>query len=77
MVTTSICLDYKSMANKLASLVQGDIDKLSVTKTSWGQQFSEAMNVNGGDAESAKFIHYFAHALSFFWKVRLLTNMTM
>ena len=57
------------MANKVASLVQGDIDKLSVTKTSWGEQFRDAMNVNGGDLETAKASHYIGHALAFFWKV--------
>ena len=57
------------MANRMASLVQVDMDKLSVTKTSWGQQFQDAMNVNGGDLETAKFGHYVGHALSFFWKV--------
>ena len=35
------------MANKLASLVQIDLDKLNVTKTSWGENFRDAMNVNG------------------------------
>ncbi|CAF1575545.1 unnamed protein product [Rotaria sordida] len=62
--------DYKTMANKMASLVQGDIDKLSVTTTTtWGQQFREAMNVKGGDLETAKFSHYVGHSLSFCWKV--------
>lgn len=64
-----ILLDYKTMANKMASLVQVDMDKLSVTKTSWGQQFRDAMNVNGGDLETAKAGHYIGHALAFFWKV--------
>lgn len=63
------------MATKVASLVKADIDKLSVTKTSWGQQFYEAMNVNGGDIETAKFGHYIAHTLAFFWKVRLKIRM--
>ncbi len=66
-----VFLDYKTMANKMASLVQVDIDKLSVTKTSWGQQFRDSMNVNGGDLETAKFGHYIGHTLSFFWKVLL------
>ncbi|CAF3909684.1 unnamed protein product, partial [Rotaria sp. Silwood1] len=61
--------DYKSMANKLASLVQIDLDQLSVTKTTWGQQFREAMNVNGGDIGTATFGSYIGHAISFFWKV--------
>jgi solute carrier family 8 (sodium/calcium exchanger) len=62
------------MANKMASLVQVDMDKLSVTKTSWGQQFQDAMNVNGGDLETAKFGHYVGHALAFFWKVIFQIN---
>ena len=53
----------------MASLVQGDIDKISVTKTTWAQQFSNAMNVNGGDLESAKFGHYIGHSFAFFWKI--------
>jgi len=53
----------------MASLVQVDIDKLSVTKTTWGEQFRDAMNVNGGDLETAKFGHYIGHTLAFFWKV--------
>ncbi len=53
----------------MASLVQVDMDKLSVTKTSWGQQFRDAMNVNGGDLETAGIGSYIGHALAFFWKV--------
>lgn len=63
------CLDYKSIANRMASLVQNNINKFSVTKTSWGQQFREAMNVKGGDVENATFTDYFGHSLAFFWKV--------
>ncbi len=62
-------LDYKAMANQMASLVQHDMDKLNVTKTTWGQQFQDAITVNGGDLETAKFGHYIGHALAFFWKV--------
>jgi solute carrier family 8 (sodium/calcium exchanger) len=54
------------MANKMASLVQVDMDKLSVTKTTWSQQFRDAMNVNGGDLETATIGHYIGHALAFF-----------
>ncbi len=57
------------MANQMASLVQGDMDKLSVTKTTWGQQFQDAITVNRGDLETAKFGHYIGHVLTFFWKV--------
>ena len=58
------------MANRMASLAQADLDKLNVTKTTWGQQFRDAIYVNGGDLETAKFSHYIGHVLAFFWKVR-------
>ncbi len=57
------------MANRMASLVQANMDKLNVTKTTWGQQFHDAINVNGGDLETAKVGHYIGHVLAFFWKV--------
>ena len=41
----------------MASLVQVHIDKLSVTKTTWGEQCSNAININGGDLETAKKLH--------------------
>jgi solute carrier family 8 (sodium/calcium exchanger) len=62
-------LDYKAMANRMASLIQADMDKLNVTKTTWAQQFQDAITVNGGDSQTAKFGHYIGHALAFFWKV--------
>ncbi len=65
----SFSLDYKAMANRMAALVQADMDKLNVTKTTWGQQFKDAITVNGGDLKTAKFGHYIGHALAFFWKV--------
>ena len=68
-----IYLDYKTMAKRMASLVQVDIDKLNVTKTTWAQQFRDAMNVNGGDLETAKISHYIGHGFAFFWKV--ISNM--
>ena len=53
----------------MASLVQADITKLTVTKVTWAEQFQNAMNVNGGDLKTAKVGDYIGHALSFFWKV--------
>lgn len=53
----------------MANLVNADLDAISVVKKGWRQQFEEAVNVNGGDSESAKFIDYVAHVMSFPWKV--------
>ena len=40
----------------------------------WGQQFRNAMSVNGGDVESATSLDYFMHFVTFPWKVCLVTD---
>jgi solute carrier family 8 (sodium/calcium exchanger) len=39
----------------------------------WGQQFRNAMSVNGGDVENATSMDYFMHFITFPWKVCFLT----
>lgn len=56
--------------NRMANMVIADLDAISVVNKGWGEQFKEAMNVNGGDVESAKMIDYIMHFFSFPWKVR-------
>jgi solute carrier family 8 (sodium/calcium exchanger) len=60
--------DLKNIASRMANLVNADLDAISVVKKSWGEQFHEAMNVNGGDA-NAKPIDFIMHFLAFPWKV--------
>ena len=43
---------------------------LRLQKASWGQQFKEALNVNGGEVEAASNLDYFLHFLTFGWKVK-------
>ena len=62
----------KNIANRMANMVNADLDAISVVKKGWGQQFNEAMNVNGGDIDSATPIDYFLHVFSFPWKVKYL-----
>ena len=62
--------DLKNIANRMANLVNADLDAISVVKKGWRQQFYEAMNVNGGDVENAKLIDYVMHFFSFPWKVK-------
>jgi len=38
-------------------------------KQTWGEQFREAMNVNGGDLDNATTFAYVMHFLTFGWKV--------
>ena len=61
--------DLKNITNKMANLVNKDLEAISVVRKSWGQQFSEAMNVNGGDKENATVMDYIMHVLAFPWKV--------
>ncbi|CAF3095618.1 unnamed protein product [Rotaria sp. Silwood2] len=60
--------DHTIMANRMTLLVEPNIDKLRVTKTTWRQQFTDAMNANGGDLETTTFAHYIGDFLSFLWK---------
>ncbi len=61
--------DMKNIAAKMANMVNADLDAISVVKKGWKQQFQEAMNVNGGDIQSATKFDYLMHFLAFPWKV--------
>ena len=58
----------------MANMVNADLDAISVVKKSWGQQFQEAMNVNGGDVQQASPVDYAMHLLAFPWKVIHLSS---
>ncbi len=68
------------MINRWVNLVDADLDAFSVVKKGYKEQFTEAMNVNGGDFKTATAFDYFNHFLAFPWKVyylfRLSTNET-
>jgi solute carrier family 8 (sodium/calcium exchanger) len=68
-VTIISILDLKTLANKMANMVNADLDAFSVVKKGYREQFSEAMNVNGGDIENATVMDYIMHFLAFPWKV--------
>lgn len=61
--------DLKNIASRMANMVNADLNAISVVKRSWGDQFLEAMNVNGGDIDDAKPVDYVLHFFSFPWKV--------
>ncbi len=58
----------RNIANRMANLVNADLDAISVVKKSWGEQFHEAMNVKGGDS-NATTIDFIMHFFAFPWKV--------
>ena len=61
-----------NIANRLANMVNADLEAISVVNKGYKEQFHEAMNVNGGEIEGVTAINYFKHVLAFPWKVRIL-----
>ena len=63
------CVDFNGMVNRLVDLTNMNVDNLRVDTNTWGDQFRNAMNVNGGDLESAGTMDYIMHFCTFAWKV--------
>jgi len=61
--------DFKGMVGRLVNMTNVNVDNLRVDSMSWRDQFRNAMNVNGGDVESATNMDYLMHFLTFGWKV--------
>jgi len=61
--------DLKNIANRMANMVNADLNAISVVKKTYSDQFFEAMNVNGGDVDDASAADYVMHLFSFPWKV--------
>ena len=57
------------MVSRIMNMTKANLDALELHKTDYMQQFIEAMNVNGGDLETATFFDYVLHFATFFWKV--------
>ena len=55
--------------SRLVNLTSLNIDALKVDSATYAQQLENAVNVNGGDLESATAFDYIMHFLTFFWKV--------
>ena len=61
--------EYRRMFDRVVHLAHLNMDKFELGSASWGQQFVEVMNVNGGDVENATVVDYLMHFATFFWKV--------
>ena len=57
------------MVSRLVDLTNMNMDALRVEQTTWRDQFRNAMNVNGGNVDSASSMDYLMHFLTFGWKV--------
>ncbi|KAK7113649.1 sodium/calcium exchanger Calx-like isoform X2 [Littorina saxatilis] len=61
--------EYSGLVSRIVNLTKANLDALQLEKSTYVQQFYEAMNVNGGDLESATFFDYIMHFCTFFWKI--------
>ncbi|XP_060076839.1 sodium/calcium exchanger 3-like [Ylistrum balloti] len=61
--------EFSGLVSRITSLTNANLDSLRLQKQTWGQQFVEAMNVNGGDLETATTFDYVMHFLTFGWKL--------
>ena len=61
--------EYRRLFDRVVSLTHLNLHRLELGSQSWGQQFKDAMSVNGGDLENATTIDYVMHFLTFAWKV--------
>ena len=64
-------IEFNGMVSRLVNMTNANVDAMSVMTATWGDQFRNAMNVNGGDLETATHLDYFMHFLTFAWKVRV------
>ncbi|XP_069124879.1 sodium/calcium exchanger 3-like isoform X2 [Argopecten irradians] len=65
--------EFEGLVSRIANQTMKNLDGLRLDSSSWGEQFHDAMNVNGGDAENATVIDYVMHFCTFFWKVMFAT----
>ncbi|XP_074648787.1 sodium/calcium exchanger 3-like isoform X2 [Tubulanus polymorphus] len=61
--------DFNGLVGRLVSATNANMDRLRVDTQTWGEQFHNAMNVNGGDVENATHLDYLMHFLTFGWKI--------
>ena len=57
------------MFDRVVGLTHLNLNRMKLGSETWGQQFRNAMSVNGGDVESATSLDYFMHFVTFPWKV--------
>lgn len=64
-------LEYKKIVDRVVGLTHLNLNRMKLGSETWGQQFRNAMSVNGGDIENATSSDYFMHFVTFPWKVRV------
>ncbi|KAL5018010.1 hypothetical protein ScPMuIL_003732 [Solemya velum] len=60
--------EFNGLMGRIINMTKANLDALQLNTSTWQTQFREAMNVNGGDIETATAFDYFFHFLTFPWK---------
>ncbi|GAB1600819.1 sodium/calcium exchanger 3-like isoform X6 [Argonauta hians] len=60
--------EFNGLVSRIVNLTKVNLDALQLDTVSWGTQFEKALNVNGGDLETATAGDYILHFASFAWK---------
>ncbi|XP_014786863.1 sodium/calcium exchanger 3 isoform X4 [Octopus bimaculoides] len=60
--------EFNSLVGRIVNMTKLNLDALQLDTISWGKQFENALNVNGGDLETATAGDYILHFASFAWK---------
>ena len=64
--------EFAGFVDRIADLTNANLDALRLGKQSWAKQFEEALNVNGGDLETATAFSYLLHFMTFGFKVSIV-----
>lgn len=60
--------EFNGLVDRIVNLTKVNLDALQLDTVSWGEQFENAFNVNGGDLETATAGDYIFHFAAFAWK---------
>ncbi|XP_060559696.1 sodium/calcium exchanger 3-like isoform X3 [Ruditapes philippinarum] len=61
--------EFDGIVSRLLNMTKANVGAMALQSHRWVDQFKEAMNVNGGDIESATFLDYVLHFFTFGWKL--------
>lgn len=67
--------EFAGFVDRIADLTNANLDALRVGKQTWAKQFEEALNVNGGDLETATAFSYILHFMTFGFKASIRTSL--
>ena len=69
--------EFNGLVDRIVNLTKVNLDALQLDTVSWGEQFENAFNVNGGDLETATVSDYLFHLATFAWKVKIFIHSIM